>query len=278
MHAFILGVPGRYRGAALESQLAASGIECEFVAGPDASRWTGDDLTRVYSPRAAQIALHRQLAAGEVACALGHQSMVRSLLARGDEWGLLLEDDARIVRPLAPLVGALPGLSDEPIVVQLGSHRAAVAEGNPLVFDGGRLWRQPRRVFGSHAYLMNRRAALIAERAYRGRRVESTSDWPFSWASRVQFWRPEADIARPDRDVESLIQADRRAVRTTAHRSRPAVADMTIGLLQVAGVAAVYGRWQGLPLRILYRRDRAEGIRRLRRRNGPSAADVRERS
>jgi hypothetical protein len=277
MHAFILGVPGRYRGAALESELAATGIGFEVVAGPDASCWTGDDITRVYSPKAAQIVRHRQLAPAEVACSLGHQSMIRTLARRGDPWGLLLEDDARLVQPLLPVLTGLSHLPDEPIVIQLGSRRPAIPSNTPLELEGNRLWRQPKPVFGSFAYLMNKRAALIADKAYRRRRVDSVADWPFCWSEDVQFWRTAIDIARPDSDAESLIKASRRSVLTASSQSRSAAFNAAIGLLQISGAAAIYGACHGLPIRRLYQRDRAEGILRLRRRYGQPAVGLRER-
>lgn len=271
MHAFILGVPGRYRGAALEGELAAAGLDFTVIPGPDARSWTSDDLAQEYSPRAAQIARHRQLAPAEVACALGHQAMVRALLHRGELWGLLLEDDARFTQSIDPVLECLRHLPDTPIVVQLGGHRPTSTHGPSLAGHHCRLWRQARPVFGSYAYLMNRRAALIAERTYRSRKVDSPADWPFCWATRVEFWRPEADVAQPDSDAESLIKADRRVMGSRPRRTRSVPVDATIGVLQLLGAAAVYGRFHGLPLRVLYKRDRAEGLRRFRRPSTPPA-------
>ncbi len=268
MHAFVLGVPGRYRGTALEGDLVAQGIPFDVIPGADARTWTANDLARLYSARAAQVVCHRQLAATEVACAVGHQKMIEALLELGDQWAMLLEDDARILQPLAPLLAALHQLPDAPIVVQLGGYGASMPHEEPVEFDGGRLWRQPRPVFGAHAYLMNRRAALTAERAYRNRRVDSPADWPFCWWRAVQFWRPDAKLAQQQGEI-SLIRADRMAHRAAGGQARGLLSEVGMGLLQLIGVSAAYGRAQGLPFRWLYRRDVVEGRRRLRRRLAP---------
>jgi hypothetical protein len=265
--AFILGLPNEYRGQALERDLDVQGIPFESVPGSDARQWSDAYLDSVYSARAAQMLLRRQLAPGEVACTLGHQEMMARFVDGGGDWGLLLEDDARIIKPLAPVFGVLEALAKGPVIVQLD------ARGKPLIrqlgrveHDGGALWRQPEPAYGSAAYLINRAAATAALRSYRNRRVDSTSDWPICWAGRVQFWVPDSSfVSHPTERADSTIE---RARIDSRHQSSttPKVPGLPGDVLKILGVRALYGRLHNIPFLPLYRRDLIDARTRLRAR------------
>jgi glycosyl transferase, family 25 len=269
MQAYILGIPDRYRGQPLEADLSQAGIPFEVVAGVDGTRWTPDELARVYSAPAAQIASGRQLAPGEVACTLGHQRMMRSFADTGEPWALLLEDDSRIARPLAPVLDVLDALPAAPIVIQLDRRVPAHADPAAAVpYAGGTIWRQPRCRIGTSGYLMNQAAADIALAAYAGRRIDSSSDWPFCWRTRVQFWQTEDAVVRHAVDEsESLVQLSRQASYAQARQHTGARA-AAVAALKVAGVGALRGRVHGLPFGLVYRRDREQALAALRQRRG----------
>jgi hypothetical protein len=262
--AYILGLPGeRYRGAPLEEDLSGLGIAYEVVPGPDAAAWTAEDLERVYCWQASRAVNHRQMTAGEVACTLGHQEMMRRFADSGEPWALFFEDDARIVKPLEPVLAALPALPDVRMVIQLDVRvplPPPEAGGVPL--SDGILYRQPYPTWGAAAYLMNRAAALIALRTYRRRRVDSAADWPFCWSGRVQFWRPDSAFALHPRDwAASHLHAGRSG--TFGRRPKRSIRRYVRSGLRITGLWALYGRLHGLPFFALYRKD----LRQVRRKN-----------
>ena len=264
MRAYILGVPDRYRGQSLEAQLSQIGFPFAVVDAPDASAWPPGFLETVYSRRAAQIVSHRRLSPGEVACVLGHRSMMASLVETGDDWALFLEDDAIVTGKLDPIMAVLGSIPDGPTVIDLDNRRPP-STGSPRAVpnQGGTLSPQPVPGVGTAAYLMNRSAALTALRAYRRRRVDSTADWPFCWSRSVRFWQPDTEVVRhPTIVTESLVAVGRqRSYRNTHRRGR--ASSIAVGVLQLVGIAALYGRVHNIPLIPIYRRDLREGQARL---------------
>lgn len=271
MHAYILGVPDSYRGRDLEADLTRYQIRYSVVDAPDGSLWSDEQLERVYSRRAARIVAHRQLSRGEVACVIGHQLMMRAFVAEGSTWALFLEDDARIVQDLEPLVEGLAGLPAAPIVVQLDMR---VPPDNPpreaVSHEEGHIVRRHRAAYGTCGYLMNRRAALVALAAYHHRRVDSAADWPFCWAARVQFWVPDAEfVTHPVETQRSLIEEHRLRELQRA-RERSSVVRWSSAALRLTGLWAAWGRVNNVPFVPLYRRDLGEVLLRLSRVPGTS--------
>ena len=263
--AFVLGLPDRYRGHGVEADLDLLGIPYEVVAGVDGRQWDPAQLRTVYSARAAHVTSRRQLAPGEIAVTVGHQRMMARFVADGAPWALILEDDARIPGPLAPVLEALARIPRAPVIVQIDSRHPLESKSLGSVgYDDGTLWRQPRGAVGTAGYLMNRDAALVALRAYRRRRVDSTADWPFCWSGRVQFWRPERPVVEvPDDKDNSNVHGGRVATYEAVRRHGTA-AGAAIDLLRIAGAGALYGRLVGLPFGLVYRQDLERARTRLR--------------
>jgi hypothetical protein len=263
--AYLLGVPDRYRGEPLESDLARLGIPHEIVLGVDGASWSADELARVYSRRAAHVVSRRQLSPAEVACVLGHRQMMSAFVTSGDEWALFLEDDVRIDQSLLPVFASAKSMSKGPVVVQIYAQVPPRSRSLGHVGSAGaEIWRQSAPAYGAAAYLMNRSAAEIALRAYRRRRVDSVADWPFCWAQKVNFWQTEFGyVSHPQVGVDSLLQDARLDSRLKA-RTHPRVPGVTGHLLKMLGVRALYGRVSNVPFRALYRRDFAEGRAALR--------------
>jgi hypothetical protein len=266
--AYILGLPDSFRGEPLIASLADQGLESVVVWGVDAATWTSADLARVYSREAARVVSHRDLTPGEVACVLGHRAMMEAFAGDGDHWALLMEDDARLVRALDPLVEILPTLPTHPMIIQLDWRRGltdAAAPGS----DGEtpHLRRLSRPMYGAYGYLMNRPAALVALRAYARHRVDSTADWPFGWSHLIDFRCPQDPyVEHPRSYAGSTLQSGRRLSVTDAS-SRSTTVRMVRGSLRLIGVAALYGRLHGVSFRRLLRRDVTEIAARLRSRS-----------
>jgi GR25 family glycosyltransferase involved in LPS biosynthesis len=265
IRAYILGVPGRYRGQQLEADLAGRGIGFEVVAGPDPATWTDGQLDRLYSRRAAQIVSRRQLAPAEVACTLGHQDMMRRFVAEGSPWALFLEDDAVIIQGLDPLQPVLDALAARPVVLDLDRRRRHVTPPTEVLpYVGGTVARMAIPDVGTAGYLMSRPAAVLALHAYRRRRVDSTADWPFCWRDRVQFWQPDTDFVHHPKGTGLSLVGDGRQRSYRESGERSGAKATAVALLRVSGVTAAAGRLSNVPFVPLFRRDRTLGLAALR--------------
>jgi glycosyl transferase family 25 len=192
--AYILGLQVGFRGAQLETQLHDLGIESLRVHGVDARTWSQVDIDGVYSRRASLLLLGREMGAGEIACAIGHQKLMHAFLASGEPWAFFFEDDVEIRSDLRPIVEHLPYLGQGPRIVLLESRNPF----NPLdesrqriEWAHGFLWKRANLAHGAGAYLISREAAELAARRYRRRRVDSVADWPAGWSRDVTFWQAE---------------------------------------------------------------------------------------
>lgn len=268
MRAFILTVDGRPRNPGLVSGCEAHGVDAEVVTGVLGSTLTHAQLRERYSERGSVFTLDRPLGPGEIGCALGHRQIVEQFAWQTDDrWAIVLEDDAVIERHLAAVVDLLAQLPDAPIILtfvpgRTGPYADQYAPGEAPVRLGDvsatRLSDPPDLNTG---YAINRRAALIAARAYRRRRIDSVADWPYRWARNVQFWRLDPPLARPI-GADSLIHDDRSALQSAARRRMdPNARKFLLGLL---GVRVLQGLTHGYSPGLIWRQDVLPFARRLR--------------
>lgn len=216
--AFILTVRGCWRGDELTSQLGRLGIEFSIVEGRDGDLLSSDELEYVYSARAATF-VGRQLSAREVACAMGHQQLMRQFLLTGDEWALLLEDDVVLLDNAEQILDSISGRRTAPVVVQL-QHLGTFGSGKG---DASTKWNTQllhlvTPISGAAAYLINRSAAQSALEAYSLRPIDSAADWPFNWKYRVNFYACWPIAAKALDASPSVIDSSRHGARTTQKR------------------------------------------------------------
>ncbi|BBL77333.1 glycosyltransferase family 25 protein [Methylomagnum ishizawai] len=98
------------RRACMVEQLEALGLPFEIVPAVDGRRLSGADLAGVYSLERARQRLGRELAAGEIGCALSHLRLLRRMVDENIESALILEDDAVITPALPGLLARRDGL------------------------------------------------------------------------------------------------------------------------------------------------------------------------
>lgn len=84
------------RAAAVQAAAAAVGMPCTVVDAVDGQRLSQAELDAVYVP-----ALHAPrypfaLGRGEIACFLSHRKIWAEIVARGLDWGMVLEDDVAV--------------------------------------------------------------------------------------------------------------------------------------------------------------------------------------
>ena len=208
--ALIIGLPDRYRGQALETQLSAQGIAWERFPGV----LVADHLPKdVVDQAGARLLLRRELAVGEIGCALAHRAAYQKIVRERRMGAVIFEDDARLIGPIDEL--ALIGLLDNsrPRVIML-SYKA---ETTALYRRQATLALTPMRTVvpptTTTAYAVNFSAAnLLLDDS---RPLTHVADWPVRVSSTVEYFVFSVPVARPDPSEASTIGSSQRATAST---------------------------------------------------------------
>ena len=261
MRAFILTVSGKWRGEEIVRELDELGIPYQVIEGVDGTLLSDEALVGLYASRAARF-LRQPLSPREVACAFGHQMLLQSFLETGDEWALMLEDDATLEPEAKDVLSLTSRYHNRPVIVQL-QHLGAFEFRRSTQSPSGKLGliRTPSPVAGAAAYLVNRSAAELALDRYGRRRIDSVADWPFHWKYRVDFYACHPPAAHQRPSAESLIDSDRVRGRPLSRQAR-AVAPACM-LSRAIGLKAMVAPLFGVSVREQWRHDTASMRGRL---------------
>lgn len=210
MEALIIGLEHNYRGADLEVQLGGFGVPFKRVPGVMVEALPGA-LTDYVDQAAARILQRRELTKGEIGCALAHRNAWAEILAGGEQFALVFEDDARLTA--APLDEDVQRVlaSDKPAVVLLDAYSdytVVSARSRPV----GNVYRTLVPAPGAWAYALNRAAAAILLED--GEPVSSVCDWPAKVAHKVRFYVTYPQRAYADEFVNSNLEEKRHAKET----------------------------------------------------------------
>lgn len=89
----------------IQAECARVGLNAEIVDAADMRRATPEEIrAQCRLPAAKRRKKQRYLTAGELGCALSHRAVYQTVLARGQDYALVLEDDARFLADPAPLL------------------------------------------------------------------------------------------------------------------------------------------------------------------------------
>ena len=207
MKAYVLGLPGSFRGDALLEQLRSLGFDAEMVAGVDGRTMSEAEFADVYDDARSRITCGRSMAPSEIACTLGHRRMFERMLADGGDWALLFEDDAKLDPAVVEVLSDLRALPARSIVT-LRQDEAGALVCNPFV-RGPRSFRRLVAVpQGASAYFVDRAAAELVVRINAEQPVDGAPDWPVPWATRVHWWVSRQNLS-PHRDSHSMLGSGR---------------------------------------------------------------------
>jgi hypothetical protein len=204
VRAYIIGLENRYRGQQLEAELAGHGISVIRVNGVEGT-FNGRSVLSYVDQNAAKVFMGRKLTVGEAGAALAHLEAYRTLLATEDEWGLVLEDDARLIdEPCEVLAGFNGPRTGAQIVLLYG--RAVVASDvvtwSRAQFTGYQLASLP---VSAVAYVINRAGAELLLRS--STPLVSPADWPRRGAYAIDFSCAYPFVFAPRNDDETSASA-----------------------------------------------------------------------
>lgn len=149
------------RRALMLAQLKAAGIDGEIVEAINGIGLSAEQFALAYDAAAAKATCGRELARGEIGCALSHQSIYRRVVAQGLPWAVILEDDTLLGRDFRPVLSAVVDSLDAHVpMVYLFSHVERYTNWGRRKLAAGRHWLvTPVRAYGGHCYLVTAAAA-----------------------------------------------------------------------------------------------------------------------
>lgn len=144
----------------MAEQLEALGLPFEIVPAVDGRELSAAAMAEVYSPERARQRLGRELAAGEVGCALSHLRLFQRLLDDDLESALILEDDAVLLPGLAEVLTRRDELPAgwELVLLYHSEGRYSYWHRKPLS-TGHELRRFVRSPYSTVGYLITQAAA-----------------------------------------------------------------------------------------------------------------------
>ena len=225
---YIVGIEDQYRGDELETQLSSQNIPYKRVYSVDLRSADVDalgiDIPLVHAWNS------RHLTPGEIGCLRSHQNAWKELLDDEFQWGIVIEDDARITEEFGKFVHILSEYkSNRPTIISTyWPYVITLKE-----FFSIRIKKHKRSLIKAYVppystvcYAINRNAA---QKHFKLPYLEiTTSDWPLSaylcnfYVTREKFVKHTEDISTID-DKRSTtqalkIQAGDRLVKTSIER------------------------------------------------------------
>jgi len=194
---YILGVGARFRGEHLLGKIKDNGYSCEIIWGEDALDMPRG-LSRI-SRFQSKFVNNREISIGENCCAIGHQRILKTFLASGQSWALIMEEDANILEDIS-LIEALTKNKPSPTIMHLAGIEHILQSTHEETFwlrevhtekladEEIVLFRVVGNVFGAFGYLINREAAKIAVAGNRRLNFPQLADWPSTWRYKIRFF------------------------------------------------------------------------------------------
>lgn len=185
IHAFIIHTKQSDRSKPLREQLKFLGIKFESVESKSA--WAeGDFLLPLYKgPDLYRHTIGRDLSLAEIGGSLGHQYAYREIVSRKIPWGLIFEDDARLINKSFPF--NLLDKFTKPTHINLAQHTRTLPK-----------FKQKFEAYGvlellmpstwAHAYLLNLEAAQKYKANFDRYGITTYPDWPYPQPKGIDFY------------------------------------------------------------------------------------------
>jgi glycosyl transferase family 25 len=250
MITYILGVEGRFRGDKLVQELMSVGQETKIIWAPPIP----EVISQYNNPKLrdfAQFQYGRYLKAEEISCALGHRQIYENFKGLGENWALVLEDDAILKLDPRDLISELPD-TDAPCIILL--H-----EGEGNIYYKIRL-RKRLNIFGTKellvprglavSYLINKAAAKIALQSSKPN-LMSVADWPYIWQTKIGFYESAIRYFEHPNSPDASVIGLRVPPKSNLRRHLPSIVRLIQGMNYGTGIETAYKQEFELKYKIL---------------------------
>lgn len=148
------------RLASIDAQLKGLNISYKRIAAVDGAKLSQAEINDVYDPQLCKSLLGRELARGEIGCAMSHLTAYQLMQDEDIELACVLEDDAQLSHNLPKVLSGLQYLSEEsePMVCLL-THVGRYTDWGAKVMDSERRVCKTVHAYCTHGYVLNRAAA-----------------------------------------------------------------------------------------------------------------------
>lgn len=185
IHAFIIHTKQSDRSKPLREQLKLLGIAFESVESKSA--WTeGDFLLPLHQgPDSYRHTIGRDLSLAEIGGSLGHQYAYKEIVSRNIPWGLIFEDDARLINKSFPF-----NLLDEftkPTHINLAQQTRTLPRLKQK-FEAYGVLQLLMPSTWAHAYLLNLEAAKKYKTNFDQYGITTYPDWPYPQPMGINFY------------------------------------------------------------------------------------------
>ena len=186
----VIGVPSRYRGRSLESQIGKLNLSFLNIDGLDGNTLSRLAMSKITDDQISKLYLKRTLSAGEIS-----QSFLTDLKK------INVEKENPTIVQLYGLdkyklqIRRWPQIVEKTIAAQSGDSTVRVKK----------YWDIPEL---THGYLINKSAAKIATNKMEGQRIITPADWPIQWRQEIDFYISVDEIVG-NGNLESLIEEER---------------------------------------------------------------------
>lgn len=148
------------RLASIDKQLGDLDLPYQRIGAVDGSKLTQLELDTVYDPGLCKRLLGRELARGEIGCAMSHLSIYRQMVDESIEIACVLEDDAQLNPALPSILDALECLAgDQSPIVCLLTHVGRYTNWGARSINSTHRICKTVHAFCTHGYAINHAAA-----------------------------------------------------------------------------------------------------------------------
>ena len=186
---FIISMPDSKRVSLIKSQLARLGLSFEIQSAVIGKNLTYSQINDSVNLRGCDARLGYRINNNLIGSGLSHIEVYKKAFALGNDWTLILEEDAILIDFDKDLIAeSTLKLSEGAVIIQLFTRAARLVKKSSFyeLDDTKILFEFNKRIVGcgAPAYLINREALRIA---LANQKLEGAPDWP-PWGQKIKFF------------------------------------------------------------------------------------------
>lgn len=206
MRAYIISLPLAAQRRSRIADLIGGHIAYDFVdaiAGKDIA-----DIAREVCPNPYVARFRRSLSLNEIACCLSHRKALQRFLENGDDYGLILEDDAYVAPEVFDKVKGLVAAMPDFDILKIGGW-SSIAGFEVAALGGMKIYAAAKLSVGAHAYIVSRRGAARLTESIVPVRDQYDTFLRNAYVHKCAVYEVWPSLVWQDDDGQSMIGGDR---------------------------------------------------------------------